>query len=132
MRITNTARETIGSSVAREQACKEAAESVYGQVFEHSVRPEWLRSPETGRLLTLDLYCGELGVAIQINGPQHYKFIPFFHRNDPEQFEASKRKDEYRLELCTKNGVRVITVPYTVDIEDMEKYILLGLTKSKL
>lgn len=114
---------------SREQACKKAAEKIYGHEFKYCVKPEWLRSHETGCLLTLDLYCEELRIAVQYNGPQHYKFIPFFHRNDPEEFEAYKRRDNHRLELCAENGVHVITVPYTVDIEDTEKYILLGLVK---
>lgn len=84
--------------------------------------------------MTLDLYCEELKIAIEYNGVQHYKYIPHFHRNDPEQFEAHKRRQKNKLELCAKNGVYVITVPYTVDVEDIEKYLQLcspfGLVKT--
>lgn len=122
-RRPHSTRKPLGKQSKGEIACKAVAEKIYGCTFHSSIWPDWLRNPETGRAMELDLYCEELQIAIEYHGPQHYKYMPFFHRKGIEAFEAQKRRDNYKLDLCDKNGVYVITVPYTIKFEDIEKYI---------
>ena len=106
-----------------ERLCKEAAEKIFGQTFHRSIWPEWLRNPETGRGMELDLYCEPLKIAIEYHGRQHYQYVPHFHRKGPQDFEAQRRRDAYKLDICDEHGVYVITVPYYIPDNRLEQWI---------
>lgn len=95
-----------------ERICKE----ILGKLLPHmsftKKRPDFLRQ-ENGYKLELDLYCMEYELAVEYNGRQHYKYIPFFHQNDRENFEKQKRRDETKKRLCEINCTKLIIVPYT-------------------
>ncbi|MDE2097453.1 MAG: hypothetical protein KGL39_09430 [Patescibacteria group bacterium] len=80
--------------------------------------PPWLR---TYGLYRLDVYYPDLGLAIEYNGKQHYKFVPFFHRNGPEDLEKQKERDALVDAVCGDNWVTVIVVPYTV--KDVREFL---------
>lgn len=105
-----------------ERLCKEAAERIYGVTFHHSIWPDWLRNPETGKAMELDLYNEELGIAIEYHGEQHYKYVRRFH-NSPSDYESQVRRDNYKLDICEENGVYVITVPYYLPDKKIEAWI---------
>ncbi len=71
-------------------------------------RPDWLVSSERTKL-ELDFYIEELGIAFEIQGAQHYDFIPFFHV-DMNGFEKRKMFDREKKELCRGYGVRLIEI----------------------
>lgn len=106
-----------------ERLCKEAAEKIFGETFHRSIWPDWLRNPETGKGLELDLYNERLKIAIEYHGRQHYEYVPYFHRKGPHEFEAQKRRDAYKLDICDEHGVYVITVPYYVPDNRIEQWI---------
>jgi hypothetical protein len=106
-----------------ERLCKEAAEKIYGVTFHHSVWPSWLRNPETGKPIELDLYNEDLKIAIEYHGRQHYEYIPHFHRNGPHEYESQRRRDNYKLDICDENGVYVITVPHYLPNDKIEAWI---------
>lgn len=106
---------------AGEIACKAAVEKIYGVPF-HSVWPDWLRNPKTGRCLELDLYNDELKLAIEYHGEQHYKYTPRFHKSYNDFVKAIER-DNVKLDICDKHGVYVITVPYNCPHNQIESYI---------
>ena len=58
-----------------EEQCREILQRLTGKKF-NSVRPDFLKNPETNRNLELDMYCEEMNVAFEYNGCQHYHFIP--------------------------------------------------------
>ena len=62
-------------------------------------------------------------LGCEYNGRQHYKFTPFFHKNY-EAFDNQKYRDYIKKDLCEKNGIRLIIVPYSV-----KKKILKNLLK---
>ena len=45
------------------------------------IRPNFLKNEKTGSNLELDCFNKELKIAVEYNGKQHYKFIPFFHKS---------------------------------------------------
>lgn len=95
---------------------KIAAERVFGVEFEENVRPPWMKSPDTGRCLELDLYNDEIKVAIEYNGYQHYVFPNKWHPETKEGVKAfirGVRNDELKPILCDKHGVYLIVVPYS-------------------
>ena len=106
-----------------EALCKQAIEDIYGAPF-FCVRPDFLKNPETGRNLELDLYNDFYKVAVEYSGKQHYVYPNTFHKTQ-EEFIKQVRRDEFKVEMCDKHGIYLITVPHTVknDYDEIRKYI---------
>lgn len=106
-----------------ETECKRVLEKIFNKPF-NKVRPDFLRNQVTGNTNNLEIDCfnDELKIGLEYNGRQHYDFIPFFHRNK-ETFYNQKYRDELKRIKCRDNGILLIEVPYTIKIEDIEKYI---------
>ena len=105
-----------------ETICKAAAEKIYGVPFA-TVRPPWLRNPETGRCLEIDVYNESLKIGIEYHGAQHYKYTPRFHRKGYGDFISQVKRDNLKLDICDTNGVYIITVPYNCPEDKIESYI---------
>lgn len=107
---------------AGEKECCRVMEKIYGKPFK-SIWPKWLKNPETGRLLELDCYNEELGIAVEYNGEQHY-IHPNFTNNSFEDFQKQLRRDDFKRRMCDLNGVYLIPVPYSVPISEIEEHII--------
>lgn len=105
-----------------ERECKRVMEKVYGVPF-ITVRPDWLKNPKTGRNLELDCYNDELKIGVEYNGEQHYNW-PNFTNCTKENFVLQLERDQVKKKLCKQQRVHLITVPYTVSIKQIEKYIM--------
>jgi hypothetical protein len=110
-----------------EAHAREVTKIIFGKDFE-KIRPDILKNDITGHNLELDLYNSELNLGIEVSGIQHYKFVPFFHKNY-EHFLNQKYRDWIKKTLCEKNGIKLIEVPYTVKLKDMETFIRLEARK---
>lgn len=82
-------------------------------------RPDWLITPE-GNRLELDFYIEDLDFAIEVQGEQHFEFIPFFH-GTIEKFEQRKRFDEFKRRICGDRQIILIEVIDADDCEDVLK-----------
>ena len=104
--------------------CRRVLEYLFPGYKFPSSRPDFLRNNVTGGNynLELDCYCEKLRIAVEYNGIQHYKFSNFFHRNK-DQFENQKYRDEMKRRICHENGILLITVPYSVKLEDIKSFI---------
>lgn len=127
--FTDTTAETPKPSTDSkgETECRRALEEIFGKNFKKD-RPDFLRNPvtangEKGYNLELDCYNSELKIACEYQGVQHYKYTPYFHRTK-EAFQNQKYKDYIKRDLCRKNGIFLIEVPYTVKIEDIKKFLV--------
>jgi hypothetical protein len=105
-----------------EVECKRVMEAIYGVPFQTQVRPKWLANPLTGRAMELDVYNVELAIAVEYNGAQHYKYTPFFHKS-VEDFTRQVARDAAKIDICDRVGVYVITVPFNVPLNKIERYI---------
>ena len=65
------------------------------------------------RNLELDIYNDDLKIAIEYNGEQHYKFIPFFHK-DVVAFENQQLRDSFKRKVCDEMGIQLICIKYTL------------------
>ncbi len=103
---------------------RQVLEEYFGRPF-NKARPDFLRNPVTGNSFNLELDCynPELGLAVEYNGIQHYKFTPFFHRNK-EAFLNQKYRDDMKRRMCRERGVVLIEIPYTVKYEELRGDIL--------
>jgi hypothetical protein len=106
--------------------CIQIIEKLSGQIFKQ-MRPKILNG------LELDGYNEELKLAIEYNGKQHYVYSPFFHKYDENNFNKQEKRDNIKKELCHKNGIYLIIIPYNVKNkeklirEEYETYLFLRL-----
>ena len=77
------------------------------------IRPDFLKNEKTGSNLELDFFNKELKIAVEYNGKQHYKFIPFFHKKYAK-FEKMKESDKIKRKLCQEKGILLIIIPYWI------------------
>ena len=112
-----------GKFISRgERLCCQTMERIYGVPF-RSIWPNWLVNPETGEKLELDCYNDDLKIAVEYNGEQHYNF-PNFTNQTEKQFINQVRRDALKRELCDRNGVYLIVVPYNVAHERIPEFIM--------
>lgn len=112
-----------------EVECRKVLENLFRKPFSKD-RPDFLRNPVTGGDFNLELDCfnPQEKIAVEYNGVQHYKYIPYFHKNR-EAFMNQKYRDHMKREMCQKNGILLIEVPYTVKIPDIQNYLVTELKK---
>ena len=103
--------------------CRRVLQLIFNRKFDKA-RPDFLRNPVTGGEFNLELDCfdSELRIAVEYNGVQHYKYVPFFHKNK-EAFLNQKYRDDMKRRICKENGILLIEVPYTLKIEDIKGFI---------
>lgn len=97
-------------------------ENIFKRKF-YKIRPNFLRNEVTGYNLEIDLYNNELKLAVEVQGDQHYRFTPFFHRNK-ETFLNQRYRDEMKKQKCIKAGITLIEIPYSVGEKGLKKYLL--------
>ena len=107
-----------------EAECRRALQHLFGKPFP-SQRPDFLRNPVTGGHFNLELDCynAELKLAVEYNGVQHYKYVPYFHRNK-DHFMNQKYRDDMKRRMCKQNGITLIEVPHTVQLADIKSFLL--------
>ena len=101
--------------------CRRVAEMMTGKPFPKK-RPDFLKNPVTSHNLEIDCFCEELKLGIEYNGKQHYKYTPYFH-SSKDAFYNTRYRDEMKARLCKENGIKLIIVPYTVKVGDIEEYL---------
>ena len=106
-----------------EVECRRVLESLFNVPF-NKARPDFLNNPVTGGHFNLELDCfnEDLNIAVEYNGIQHMKFVPFFHKNH-EAFLNQKYRDDMKRRICKEYNIILIEVPHTVKIENIEQFL---------
>ena len=74
------------------------------------------------RKLPFDFYIPELNTCIEYDGRQHFE--PIIGLGGEEAFNNQKIRDKFKNQYCEENGIKLIRIPYTINMEDIEPYIL--------
>lgn len=69
-------------------------------------------NPKTGRVLPYDFELVGEKILIEVQGAQHYRYIPYFHHSE-DAFRMRQLLDDYKRDFANKNGYKLIEVPYT-------------------
>jgi hypothetical protein len=116
-----------------ELECRRVVENIFKKPF-NKIRPDFLRNNVTSSVdggqynMEIDCYNPELRLGVEYNGVQHYKYVPFFHRNR-DAFHNQKYRDELKRRMCKDHNITLIEVPYNIQHEDIERYIISELSK---
>lgn len=121
-------QQRVAACSRGEQTCKSFVEFYFQKPFSKT-RPDFLRNPVTGENLELDLYNPELKLAIEYNGAQHYQFNSFMHKNSRDRFQNQQYRDLIKKDLCEKQGITLVVVPYTIPNDQIGAFLFEELKK---
>jgi hypothetical protein len=66
--------------------------------------------PVFGSRMHMDFYNASKRIGVEVNGPQHEKFNPFFHNNSPQSFVKGIKRDLTKHSWCERNGIRLVEI----------------------
>lgn len=119
-------KKIIPKKKTREEKCRDIIEEYFDRKFP-KIRHELLINPSTKRKLELDCYSRVRfkkyynGIAFEVDGEQHYYYNRVWHKNKAG-FTKQIERDKIKNELCKKNGILLIRIPYYID--DIKTYII--------
>lgn len=99
-----------GKVFKTEELCRDAMESITGEKFPKS-KPSWMLNEATGRIFELDGYSEELKMAFEYDGQHHFDGCNY----NSEDVGVIKNRDLLKNDLCVKNGVRLIRIPFYIE-----------------
>src|SRR3990172_12905641 len=95
----------------------EALSLYFGQyTIRENTRPDWLITPD-GERLELDFYIEEIKIAVEVQGKQHYEYVPHFH-GDNDGYKERLRRDRFKKEICESRGIVFIEIFTEGEIKD--------------
>ena len=70
---------------------------------------EWCKNKDTDNR---NIYDYEIfkKILIELDGPQHIKYVPHFHRNGETDLSIQIERDEYKMNCALKNGFHIIRI----------------------
>lgn len=106
--------ESKGEYIVRQYLCKR-----FNKPF---IKVRNIYNPVTHQNLELDCYNEYLGLAVEYQGRQHYKYTPYFHKNI-ETFRNQQYRDELKRIYCKQLNITLIEIPYYIKFEDIHVYL---------
>lgn len=103
----NNKRHSTGSNVLYKTLVDQFGEEDIIEEF----NSEWLINNQTGNRMYVDFYIKSLNVAVEYDGEQHFKYIPFIHRNYKNFFNQVCR-DRLKDKQLAEHGIKIIRFKY--------------------
>lgn len=66
--------------------------------------------PVAGTRMTLDFYNANEKIAIEVQGGQHTKYVPFFHGNYKNNYLMQLKRDHQKNDFCELNDIKLVEV----------------------
>lgn len=104
------------SSGLGERIVRETVETLFGAPFPKA-RPAWLEM-RPGSYLELDGFNGDIRVAFEHHGRQHYGDVAM---RFPTDFRTQMQRDDFKRKLCTEQKVRLIEIPEVFGITPLHE-----------
>ncbi len=99
----------VGEKYKTEHEMKLYLDRLFGnKEHKDNGRYKWLNGME------LDRYYPKLSLAFEYHGEQHFRNVKFFKIN----LEKIQKRDKLKRELCRKNGIILIEIPYFEKISE--------------
>lgn len=99
-----------------EEITRKIFNNLFGKNFVRK-KYDWLNGYE------LDGYNSDLRLAFEYDGEIHFKFIKYIHKIE-ENLIKIQEKDKLKDKICTKKGIILIRVPYTIKFKNLQEYII--------
>lgn len=103
-----------------EEIARVVFQTLFGEPFKKS-RPKWLRYPVTGRLLELDGFNSDLGIAFEYQGAQHRDWQ--IGNEGKRGLNARLARDEWKRGAVREAGITLIELWDTTPYEDFAEEI---------
>lgn len=97
--------------------------------IEQNVRPKWLRRPGLPPL-ELDFFLPELDLAFEVQGEQHFRYIPHFHRT-PSAFDEQLERDRFKRKVCDQNRVTLVELTSASEYDEIQHQIQQAINNKK-
>lgn len=75
-----------------------------------------------GKTVYLDFFIPSISLVVEVNGEQHFKFTPFFHKTK-SAFAKAKQLDKDKKLLCEMNNLYCVELNYNEDLEKWKQKI---------
>lgn len=75
--------------------------------FRHVVFEEF---PVAGTRMTFDFYNANERIAIEVQGGQHTKYVPFFHGGYKSNYLMQLKRDNQKHDFCDLNDIKLIEI----------------------
>ncbi len=81
--------------------------------------------PVAGTKLSLDFYNANKKIAVEVQGKQHTKYVPFFHGKNKINYINQLQRDRDKLKFCEINKIQLIEI-YDGDVVDEKLFKSFG------
>lgn len=66
--------------------------------------------PVAGTKLSLDFYNANKKIAVEVQGKQHIKYVPFFHGKNKINYLNQLKRDQDKFKFCEINDIQLVEV----------------------
>lgn len=80
--------------------------------------------PLPGESLFLDFLIPVRKIGIEVQGAQHTNYVPYFHKNDKNNFLKSQKRDKRKTDWCSLNNIRLVTLNHDESESEWKRKIL--------
>ena len=111
-----------GLRTINENICREIFQSIFKVSF-IKIRPRWLTN-KRNNVMELDGYSKKLSLAFEYHGKQHFQKMFFYRGKGKRELAQRMSDDTSKRNICTKMGVKLIEIPFTVPTLEFYEYII--------
>ena len=72
--------------------------------------------PVAGTRLSFDLFNASEKIAIEVQGEQHTKYVPFFHGKNKYNYLNQLFRDKEKYDFCKLNDIQLVEIYYSDEI----------------